>query len=53
MVDLHRPMRANQMPALRFGKVVPQIVMRVLSQIKIAAKYSPAQPLQRISFGRF
>jgi hypothetical protein len=44
MVDLHRPMRADQMPALRFRKVAPQIVMPLLSQITIALEYSLAQP---------
>jgi hypothetical protein len=53
MVDLHRPMRANQMPGLHFGKVAPQIVMRLLPQITIVLEYSLAWPQRRKSFGRF
>jgi hypothetical protein len=53
MVDLHRLMRANQMPTLRFGKAAPQIVMRLLPLVTIALKYSPVQSRQRNSFGRF
>jgi hypothetical protein len=53
MVDLHRPMRANQIPALNFRKVAPQIVMPPLSQITIALEYSPARPRRRNPFGRF
>jgi hypothetical protein len=53
MVDLHRPMRANQMPALRFGKVAPQIVTPLLPAITIALEYSLVRRLRRNSFGRF
>jgi hypothetical protein len=53
MVDLHRPMRPNQMPGLRFGKVTPQMVMRLLSLITISLKYSPARLPEGNSFGRF
>jgi hypothetical protein len=53
MMDLHRFIRANQMPTLRFGKVVPQIVMRLLSLVTIALKYSLRRPRQRNPFGRF
>jgi hypothetical protein len=53
MVDLHRPMRANQMPGLRFGKIAPQIVTLMLSQITIAMEYSLLRPPQRNPFGRF
>jgi hypothetical protein len=53
MVDLHRPMRANQMPTLRFGKNAPQIVMPLLSQITIALEYSLTRHRRRNPFGRF
>jgi hypothetical protein len=53
MVDLHRPMRTNQMPTLRFRKVAQQIVMRLLPAITIALEYSPARPRWRNPFGRF
>jgi hypothetical protein len=53
MVDLHRPMRANQMPALRFGKVAPQIVMLLLPQITIALENSLTRLRRRNPFGRF
>jgi hypothetical protein len=53
MVDLHRLMRANQRPALRFGKVAPQIVMPLLPQITIALEYSPVRAPRRKTFGRF
>jgi hypothetical protein len=53
MVDFHRPMRTNEMPTLRFGKVAPQIVMRLLPRITIALEYSLVRAAQRNSFGRF
>jgi hypothetical protein len=46
-------MRTNQIPTLRFGKVVPQIVMRLLPAITIALEYSSARPGWRNPFGRF
>jgi hypothetical protein len=53
MVDLHRPMRANQIPTLRFRKVTPQIVMPLLLPITIELEYSPELASQRKSFGSF
>jgi hypothetical protein len=53
MVDVHRPMRSNQMQPLHFGKVLPEMVMRLLSLITIAFEHSPVRLSQRKSFGRF
>jgi hypothetical protein len=46
-------MHANQIPTLRFRKVTPQIVMRLLLPITIALECSPERASQRNSFGRF
>jgi hypothetical protein len=53
MVDLHRPMGANQMPTLSFRKVALKMVMRSLPQITIVFEYSPVRARQRKTFGRF
>jgi hypothetical protein len=53
MVDLHRPMRANEIVRALLRNMAPEIVMPMLCRAVPAAKLSPWLREARILLGRF
>jgi hypothetical protein len=53
MVDLHRPMRANEIVRVLLRKTLPEIVMPMLCGAAAATKPSLRRQRARILFGRF
>jgi hypothetical protein len=53
MVDLHRPMRANEIVCGLLRKKAPEIAIPMLYGMVAAAKCSLQQPQARILLGRF